>query len=448
MDFKQYRIDRKMTQAQAGALIGMSASFWGSLEMGKEGFEKERAFARILTYLDDPRLQLPLTKERLVSVKGYSVTQQEASDLIGAGRNTWSNLIYGHCAITERWTRLCNALLIELQEKERELKKQAELDLLPSGDIEIVQPTVLTPTPETDVQPWNPPQPNEPVYVKMADWIAENSTTKEPEISDQGLIPFAYGQSPVRCKMVDGEPWWVLRDVCGAIGYKWAGDAVDLIEEEDLEKIQTLTPGGYQNMIFVNEPGLYQLLARTRAESAKPFQRWLFKEVLPQIRKTGQYSPAPAPAQVDPLDAIIMSLTEIKAVKAQQAQLAATIEAQALQIAEIKQQAPVDTDKAVNQTLQKLQSLEARRNELHNLVAQVVNAADRSKHIIASSYCSYQAVWRAVFNASNPPVNKLAGYTSLAQINTGIEAAKQLLETLLSKAPAEQLKIEIEGDAA
>ena len=119
MNFKQYRIERKMTQAQAGALIGMSASFWGSLEMGKEGFEKERAFARILTYLDDPRLQLPLTKERLVSVKGYSVTQQEASDLIGAGRNTWSNLIYGHCAITERWTRPKGELgeVIYLREK-------------------------------------------------------------------------------------------------------------------------------------------------------------------------------------------------------------------------------------------------------------------------------------------------------------------------------------------
>lgn len=443
MDFKKYRLDNNLTQAQAGALLGVSGTFWGSLESGKEGPEREHAFARVLRYLDHPSINLPLTPERMNSVKDYGLFYWQASRAIGAGDNTWSNILNGHTSSKKRWQMLCNALLIELGEKEQELKrfaeaggdkavyqeafktlkaeldqKKAALDLTPAGDIEIIQPTVLTPGPETDME--------------------------ESEILDHGLIPFSYGQSPVRCVLIDSKPWFVLRDICNVIEYRHTEGAARLVREKDLMIRQTLTPGGPQDVLFVSEPGLYQLLSRCRVPAAEPFQDWLFDEVLPQIRKTGQY----APTQVDPIDAAILSLQRIKQIEAQQAQLTATIEAQAQQIEQIKQQGPIDTDKAALQTLQKLQSLESRRNELHNLVAQVVSAADRSKHIIASSYCSYQAVWRAVFNASNPPVNKLAGYTSLAQINTGIEAAKQLLETLLGKAPAEQLKIEIEGDAA
>jgi len=447
MVFKEYRISRKMTQAQAGALLGMSASFWCTLEAGKESAEKERAFARILNYLDDPRLQLPLTKERLVSVKGYGMTQQEASDLIGAGRNTWSNLLNGHCEIKPRWTLLCNALLIELEEKERELKrfaeaggdkavyqeafktlkaelalKKAALDLTPAGDIEIIQPTILTLEPEAPMV--------------------------EPEITDQGLTPFFYGSQSIRCKMVNNEPWWVLRDVCGAIGYKWAGDAVDLIEEEDLEKIQTLTSGGYQNMVFVNEPGLYQLLARTRIESAKVFQRWLFKEVLPQIRKTGQYTNAPAQAaQVDPLDAIILSLTEIKAVKVQQAQMAATIEAQAQQIKQIEQRTPIDPRHSAKLTLLELQALNSKKAELHKLKAAIVRQAERNTDDFSLPFRKHGNVWRYIHSQAVPAVASLNDYTTQAQLNTVIDAAQVLLTRLGGALPV-QLSINIDGGAA
>jgi len=448
MNFKEYRISRKLTQAQAGALLGMSASFWCTLEAGKESAEKERAFARILTYLGDPRLQLPLTKERLVSVKAYGITQQDASQMIGAGRNTWSNLLNSHCPINARWTLLCNALLIELEEKEREFKKQAELDLLPSGDIEIIQPSILTPAPETDVQPWNPAQSGDPLYVKMSDWIAKTPPAQEPEISDQTLIPFFYGSQSIRCKIVNNEPWWVLRDVCGAIGYKWAGDAVDLIEEEDLEKIQTLTSGGYQNMVFVNEPGLYQLLARTRIESAKVFQRWLFKEVLPQIRKTGQYSTAPAqPAQVDPLDAIILSLTEIKAVKVQQAEMAATIEAQAQQIKQIEQRTPIDPRHSAKLTLLELQALNSKKAELHKLKAAIVHQAERNTDDFSLPFRKHGNVWRYIHSQAVPAVASLNDYTTQAQLNTAIDAAQVLLTRLGGTLPV-QLSINIDGGVA
>ena len=54
------------------------------------------------------------------------------------------------------------------------------------------------------------------------------------------------------------------------------------------------TPGGTQSMIVIWEPGIYQLLAKSRKPQAKPFQKWLFEEVLPNIRKTGQYQSQPS----------------------------------------------------------------------------------------------------------------------------------------------------------
>lgn len=59
-------------------------------------------------------------------------------------------------------------------------------------------------------------------------------------------------------------------------------------EWKGLQKVQTL--GGQQDMVTVNEPGLYSLIARSNSLEAVPFQRWIFEEVLPSIRKTGQYS--------------------------------------------------------------------------------------------------------------------------------------------------------------
>ena len=55
------------------------------------------------------------------------------------------------------------------------------------------------------------------------------------------------------------------------------------------------TPGGTQAMTVIWEPGVYQLLAKSRKPQAKPFQKWLFEEVLPSIRKTGQYAIATHP---------------------------------------------------------------------------------------------------------------------------------------------------------
>ena len=87
-----------------------------------------------------------------------------------------------------------------------------------------------------------------------------------------------------------GEPLFCAKDVCDALGYKRVSDAISgRVEEEDTVKCRTLTNGGAQLMLYINESGLYSLILSSKLESAKRFKHWVTSEVLPSIRKQGGY---------------------------------------------------------------------------------------------------------------------------------------------------------------
>ena len=89
-----------------------------------------------------------------------------------------------------------------------------------------------------------------------------------------------------------GEPWFVAKDVCDALGVdKTSASRLDA-DEKGLRSTQTL--GGEQQVLFVNEPGFYSLVMKSRKPEAKAFKRWVTHEVLPAIRKTGGYLAAKA----------------------------------------------------------------------------------------------------------------------------------------------------------
>lgn len=95
----------------------------------------------------------------------------------------------------------------------------------------------------------------------------------------------------IRGVMQDGEPWFVGRDVAEALGYSNPQKAIrDHVDEEDKGVNETFTPGGKQNLVIVNESGLYSLIFASKLPTAKEFKRWVTHEVLPAIRKTGEYS--------------------------------------------------------------------------------------------------------------------------------------------------------------
>ena len=90
----------------------------------------------------------------------------------------------------------------------------------------------------------------------------------------------------------------IVADDMAAILEASAGkDIARYVDNEWKGALNQHTPGGTQAMTVIWEPGIYQLLAKSRKPQAKPFQKWLFEEILPSIRKTGQYQSQPQPLQ-------------------------------------------------------------------------------------------------------------------------------------------------------
>ena len=101
-----------------------------------------------------------------------------------------------------------------------------------------------------------------------------------------------------------GEPMFCATDVCSALGYKKARNAIALhVDKGDALKQGTPTTSGNQQMLFVNESGLYALILSSKLESAKRFKHWVTGEVLPSIRKQGGYMVA----GIDDSDEVIMA---------------------------------------------------------------------------------------------------------------------------------------------
>lgn len=92
----------------------------------------------------------------------------------------------------------------------------------------------------------------------------------------------------LRTLTIDGEPWFVGKDVATALGYKNTRQAIaSNVDTEDKGVNSVDTPSGTQQMTIINESGLYSLILSNKLESAKVFKHWVTSEILPIIRKTG-----------------------------------------------------------------------------------------------------------------------------------------------------------------
>lgn len=101
---------------------------------------------------------------------------------------------------------------------------------------------------------------------------------------------FLFNDQQVRTVVRDGEPWFVGKDVAEILGYSDTAQAVrKRIDDEDKGVVEMTTPGGKQNMVVINESGLYSLILSSKLPTAKEFKRWVTSEVLPTIRKHGAY---------------------------------------------------------------------------------------------------------------------------------------------------------------
>ena len=110
------------------------------------------------------------------------------------------------------------------------------------------------------------------------------------------LSTYLFNDAPIRSLLRDGEPWFVAPDVCRVLGLGNVTESLRPLDEADLSTVEVRSEndggGVVQNRTvnIVNESGLYQLIFTSRKPEAKAFKRWVTREVLPAIRKTGRYA--------------------------------------------------------------------------------------------------------------------------------------------------------------
>lgn len=104
------------------------------------------------------------------------------------------------------------------------------------------------------------------------------------------IVPFNYEGKDIRTVTDDnGETMWVANDVAEVLGYKRPNDAINQHCKGAAKHRPLPTAGGLQKVRVIHEPDIYRMIANSQLEGAERFERWIFEEVLPTIRKTGKY---------------------------------------------------------------------------------------------------------------------------------------------------------------
>lgn len=129
------------------------------------------------------------------------------------------------------------------------------------------------------------------------------------------LQVFNYNGNEVRTIQKDGEPWWVLKDVCEVLDISQAVRVAERLDEDEVSQTHiTDSLGRQQSTYIINESGLYNVILRSDKPEAKPFRKWVTSEVLPSIRKHGAYM---TPQKIEEAllnpDTIIKLATNLKA---------------------------------------------------------------------------------------------------------------------------------------
>ena len=88
---------------------------------------------------------------------------------------------------------------------------------------------------------------------------------------------------------IDGEPWWVLKDVADALSITDISRLAERLDSDELIRVRLVSGGQNRRMYAVNESGLYAVILRSDKPQAKDFRRWVTRDILPSIRKHGIY---------------------------------------------------------------------------------------------------------------------------------------------------------------
>lgn len=135
------------------------------------------------------------------------------------------------------------------------------------------------------------------------------------------ILPFEFQSQQVRVIDLDGEPWFVAKDVATILGYANTHEAVRRHCKGVAKHYPLNTAGGVQDVRVIDEPDMMRLIVSSKLPAAEAFEKWIFEEVLPQIRKTGQYGVQQLTGPALYLAAIEQATAEIRALEARAAEL-------------------------------------------------------------------------------------------------------------------------------
>lgn len=123
----------------------------------------------------------------------------------------------------------------------------------------------------------------------MAELVKKESTVNQ--LQQMVFDNADFGE--VRTVVIDGEPWFVGKDVAECLGYTNPSKALaDHVDDDDKLNNKTLSSLGQRGGWLINESGMYALIFGSKLEKAREFKRWVTSEVLPTLRKTGHYEVA------------------------------------------------------------------------------------------------------------------------------------------------------------
>jgi BRO family, N-terminal domain len=120
------------------------------------------------------------------------------------------------------------------------------------------------------------------------------------------LLSYQFDDAPIRVVMIAGDPWFVANDLARALGYRDAPNMVRNLDDDERGTHIVSSLGGNQEHSVISESGMYAAVLKSRREEARRFRKWVTSEVLPSLRKTGQYQlhdhepPPPQAIDLDP----------------------------------------------------------------------------------------------------------------------------------------------------
>lgn len=155
------------------------------------------------------------------------------------------------------------------------------------------------------------------------------------------LRTWTFSGSEVRTVEVNGEPYFVGKDVTDVLGYQNASKALtDHVDDEDKLNNESLSSLGQRGGWLVNESGVYALIFGSKLPKAKEFKHWVTSEVLPSIRRHGAYmTPDVLEQTIQNPDFMIGLVTELKAEQERRKAAELTVSVQNQQIAELQPKA-------------------------------------------------------------------------------------------------------------